>query len=67
MQTYVCGRAKEAPSVDVTRGEMVEFELDRSRGQHILDTVADRENASAPPLLEAISRAYQAKAEDDRR
>jgi hypothetical protein len=53
--------------VDVTRGEMVEFELDRSRGQHILDTVADRENASAPPLLEAISRAYQAKAEDDRR
>jgi hypothetical protein len=29
MQTNVCGRAKEAPSVDVMRGEIVETGLDR--------------------------------------
>lgn len=28
-QTNVCGEAKEAPSVHVTREEMVEAELDR--------------------------------------
>jgi hypothetical protein len=29
VQTYVCGRAKEASGVDIARGELVEAELDR--------------------------------------
>ena len=29
MKTYVCGRAKEAPIVEMTCGDIVEAELDR--------------------------------------
>ena len=38
--------------------------LDRAQGQHILDLAASRGNAP-DPLIEAITRAHQAKAEAD--
>ena len=38
--------------------------LDRAHGQHILDAVAAKKRGE-DPLLEAISRAHQAKAEAD--
>ena len=37
--------------------------LDRERGQHILDIYEARRNAPNP-ILDAINRAYQAKAEE---
>jgi hypothetical protein len=41
--------------------------LDRARGQFILDVVAaeDRRKHAGDPLIEAISRAHQAKAGAD--
>jgi len=44
-------------------------ELNRARGQHILDMVAAQRESGSEALLEAIDRAHQAKrqAEADRR
>jgi hypothetical protein len=43
-------------------------ELDREHGQHILDITADqRSYRGGERLVDAILRAYQAKAEDERR
>jgi hypothetical protein len=41
-------------------------ELDRAQGQHILDITADR-HRGGERLVDAILRAYQVKAEDERR
>ena len=42
-------------------------DLDRQHGQFILDVMAAKTNQGADPLLEAINRAHQAKAEADKR
>ena len=39
-------------------------DLDRAHGQQILDMMAARNNQGVHPLLEAINRAYQAKASE---
>jgi myo-inositol catabolism protein IolC len=41
-------------------------ELNRARGQQILNMVAAQRESASDLLLEAISRAHQAKAEADR-
>ena len=41
-------------------------DLDRAHGQQILDMMAARNNQGVHPLLEAINRAHQAKAEADK-
>ena len=41
-------------------------DLDQQHGRFILDAMADRNNQGADPLLEAINRAHQAKAEADK-
>jgi hypothetical protein len=46
VQTKVCGKAKEAPSVDVTRGEIVEAELGR-----LIEKLAAVEDPEAPVEL----------------
>jgi hypothetical protein len=46
VQTYVCGKAKEAPSVDVTRGDIVEAELGR-----LIEKPAAVEDPEAPVEL----------------
>jgi hypothetical protein len=42
-------------------------ELNRARGQQILNMVAAQRESASDSLLEAISQAHQAKAEADRR
>jgi hypothetical protein len=41
-------------------------DLDQQHGQHILDVMAAKTNQGVDPLLEAINRAHQAKAEADK-
>jgi hypothetical protein len=62
VQTFVCGRAKEAHDVDVTRGEIVEAELDR--------LIAKRASQDRRPnrdeqeeIWKASVRAYNARRE----
>ena len=39
-------------------------DLDRQHGQFILDVMAAKNNQGVDPLLEAINRAHQAKAQE---
>ena len=41
-------------------------EMDRSHGQHILDVTDYSKERQEDPLLEAMNRAHQAKAEADK-
>jgi hypothetical protein len=38
--------------------------IDRAHGQHIIEMMADRRNAE-DPLMDALRRAYEAKAEEE--
>ena len=58
----------DATDLMLERAEREDREkLDRERGQHILDMMANQRESASDPLLEAISRAHQAKAEGERR
>jgi hypothetical protein len=64
VQTNVCSRAKEARSVDVTRGEIVEAELDR-----LIERRANREPDpdEREELWKASVRAYTARRSEEMR
>jgi hypothetical protein len=63
-QTFVCGRAKGAPSVDVMRGEIVEAELDRLIERR---SVKEPDPDEREELWKESVRAYMARRSEEMR